>query len=110
MEKNFLAGPAAGHWKFSDVLATIDDQYTHTPTGFKNGDQYNNASQNQGSAKVLYYAQLNNLDKDETLSLFAEHYQNVLDNPGAVNHQNIRQFMLHGWEGVEFEGIVLLPK
>jgi hypothetical protein len=27
----------------------------------------------------------------------------VLENPNAYDHQNIRQFMEHGWGGVEFE-------
>jgi len=110
MVKNILTGIAAGELNFSAVLAFIDEQYTHTPTAFKNGDQYNNVSENQGSARVLYYAHLNNLSKEQTLSLFAEHYQNVLDNPGASNHQNIRQFMRNGWNGVTFEGVVLSPK
>lgn len=109
MIKRLLSELAAGHINFAGVLANIDEEYTHVPTAFKNGDQYNSASENQGSARVLFYARLNNLSKEETLSLFAEHYQNVLDNPGSNNHQNIRQFMHNGWETVEFEGTVLLP-
>lgn len=110
MVKKLLSELAANRINFAAVLANIDDQYTHVPTAFKNGDQNNSSTENQGSARVLFYAQLNNLGKDETLSLFAEHYQNVLDNPTANNHQNIRQFMLSGWDGVIFEGTVLMPK
>lgn len=110
MVKKLLSALAAGEINFAAVLANIDDQYTHVPTAFKNGDQTNSSTENQGSARALFYARLNNLSKEETLRLFAEHYQNVLDNPTANNHQNIRQFMLSGWEGVLFEGTVLLPK
>lgn len=107
---NILEQLEAGNLNFSGVLALIDEQYIHTATAFKNGDQYNGESENQGSARVLYYAYINKLDKTNTLRLFAEHYQNVLDNPNATNHQNIRQFMVKGWDAVEFEGTVLSPK
>lgn len=110
MVTKVLAALNAGQTDFAGVLAHIDEHYTHTPTAFKNGAQYNTVTENQGSARVLYFAKLNNLSKEDTLNLFAEHYKNVLDNPGATNHQNIRQFMQSGWEGVEFEGTVLLLK
>lgn len=110
MIKKILSELAADRTNFAGVLAYIEDQYTHVPTAFKNGDLYNSSSENQGSARVLFYASLNNLSKEETLTLFAEHYQNVLDNPGANNHQNIRQFIQSGWNGVTFEGAALLPK
>lgn len=99
-----------GEVKFADVIAFIDARYTHTGTAFKNGAQYNAADQNQGSAKVFSFAQINQLSKEETLSLFAEHYQSVLDTPDATDHQNIRQFMQNGWEGISFEGSALTVK
>ncbi|UIR57577.1 HopJ type III effector protein [Sphingobacterium sp. SRCM116780] len=95
---------------FSDVLNHIESQYDHTPTAFKNGDQSNLATENQGSAKVLAFAKLNNLDQDQTLSLFAEHYESVLNDPEGNNHQNIRQFMANGWNSVSFDGDVLTKK
>lgn len=110
MVKEVLAELAAGKIKFADVLTVINEQYTHAPVAFKNGVQYNNATENQGSARVLYFAYLHKLSKEETLSLFAEHYQDVLNSPDAINHQNIRQFIKHGWSGVEFEGTALSPK
>ena len=88
---------------FSQVLAFIETYYQYQPAAFKNGDVYNEATQNQGSAKVFSFAHLNNLSNEDTLYLFAEHYQSVLANPDAVDHQNIRQFMIHGWEGISFE-------
>ena len=96
--------------QFSEVIAFIETYYQHQPTAFKNGEAYNEASQNQGSAKVFSFAKLNNLNKEETLSLFAEHYQAVLSNLEGTDHQNIRQFMIHGWDGIEFEGEALKLK
>ncbi len=82
----------------------------HTPTAFKNGAQANVATENQGSAKVFSFAQINSLNQEQTLSLFAEHYASVLATPEATDHQNIRQFMLHGWDGIAFEGTALIAK
>lgn len=95
---------------FKEVIEFIETYYLHQPTAFKNGEAYNEATQNQGSAKVFGFAQLNNLDKENTLYLFAEHYQAVLNTPDATDHQNIRQFMANGWPGVVFEGQVLTVK
>jgi hypothetical protein len=95
---------------FNQVIDFINAQYQHQPTAFKNGDAYNEESQNQGSARVFAFAQLNNLSKEDTLSLFAEHYRAVLDTPDGTDHQNIRQFMQHGWPGIEFKGQALLAK
>lgn len=104
---NFLEQHKEEGFSFATVLAYIESKHQVHPTAFQNGDIYNEATQNQGSAKVLYYAKLQDLSKEDTLSLFAEHYQNVLENPLADNHQNIRQFMTNGWEGVKFEGEAL---
>ena len=93
--------------KFADVLAFIESRYTHIPTAFKNGETYNEATKNQGSAKVFTFAQLNRLTASDTLLLFAEHYQDVLNTPEATDHQNIRQFMVNGWAGILFEGVAL---
>jgi hypothetical protein len=95
---------------FKEVIGFIETFYEHQPTAFKNGQVYNEATQNQGSAKIFSFAQLNKLDKADTLSLFAEHYQSVLKNPDGTDHQNIRQFMIHGWAGVTFEGVALRAK
>jgi hypothetical protein len=102
-----LAGLKANTISFSLVITFIETYYTHQPTAFKNGGTYNEATQNQGSAKVFAFAQINNLNEENTLMLFAEHYQAVLSQPDATDHQNIRQFMSHGWEGIQFEGTAL---
>ncbi len=95
---------------FNKVIEFIETIYQHQPTAFKNGGVYNEATQNQGSAKVFAFAQMNNLSAEDTLYLFAEHYQSVLDNPDGIDHQNIRQFMVHGWAGVVFDREALLLK
>lgn len=96
--------------QFQEVLAHIADQYIYSASAFQNGALKNSKEENQGSAKVFYFAKLNNLSQEETLGLFAEHYQNVLDNPAGEGHQNIRQFMSNGWDGVSFEEEVLVEK
>lgn len=110
MAQELLAQLAVGEAKFADVIAFIDARYQHTPTAFKNGQQANGATENQGSAKVFSFAKLNGLDQAQTLSLFAEHYAAVLSTPEAIDHQNIRQFMLNGWDGIQFEGEALAAK
>lgn len=95
---------------FKDVITFIELHYQHAPTAFRNGAVYNEATQNQGSAKVFTFAKMHQLNEADTLALFAEHYQAVLQNPEGSDHQNIRQFMLHGWSGVVLEGQALLAK
>lgn len=95
---------------FNQVIDFINARYQHQPTAFKNGDTYNEESQNQGSARVFAFAQLNNLSKEDTLCLFAEHYRAVLDSPEGTDHQNIRQFMQYGWPGIAFNGQALLAR
>ena len=107
MVQTLLAQLQAGTAKFADVIIFIEARYHHTPTAFSNGQQHNAATENQGSAKVFSFAQLNNLDQAQTLSLFAEHYAAVLATPEATDHQNIRQFMQHGWNGIQFEASAL---
>ena len=110
MTQNLLAQLKDGTAKFADVLAFIEAHYQHTPTAFKNGAQSNAATENQGSAKVFSFAKLQGLNQADTLSLFAEHYAAVLKTPDATDHQNIRQFMQHGWDGVTFDGTALSAK
>ena len=110
MAQDLLTQLQTGEAKFTDVIAYIEARYQHSPTAFKNGQQANAATENQGSAKVFSFAQLQGLDQAQTLSLFAEHYASVLATPDATDHQNIRQFMLNGWEGIEFDGTALTAK
>ena len=86
--------------QFSDVIALIDAHYDHIPTVFSNGTMINEATQNQGSAKVFSFARIHNLSEIETLQCFAEHFRDVEANPDGNNHQNIRQFIANGWAGI----------
>lgn len=96
--------------RFKDVLNYISQHYTYTPSSFINGDLHNTAEENQGSAKVLYFAFLHSLTEKQTLQLFAEHLDNVSTCPEGTNHPNIRQFIKTGWQAVLFENVVLRPK
>lgn len=96
---------------FSDVIEFIDEHYSFTPTAFKNGETYNEANQNNGSCKIFAFAQMENLNQDETLILFGDFYtKDVLGNPEGNDHQNIRNFMKFGWDGIEFENEALITK
>lgn len=96
---------------FSDVLSYIDNNYHFTPTGFQNGETYNAANQNNGSCKVFSFAKRQQLTKEQTLHLFGDYYRkDVLQNPEGTDHQNIRNFMKFGWDGIKFEGEALTEK
>mmetsp|Transcript_9679 Transcript_9679/g.18166 ORF Transcript_9679/g.18166 Transcript_9679/m.18166 type:complete len:209 (-) Transcript_9679:132-758(-) len=96
---------------FEDVIALIDEHYETGLIEFKNGDIVNGQGENEGSAKVLSYAALSNLDKETTLKLWGQYYREVLAKPDGTDHANIRNFMKYGWEGVPFEnGIALTRK
>lgn len=93
---------------FQDVIALIDANYTFTPTTFSNGNQRNKAGENNGSCKIFAFAKLNQLNKLQTLSCFGSYYfEDVLQNPAGIDHQNIRNFMKFGWEGIQFENDAL---
>ena len=51
---------------FADVIEMIDRNYETGLLEFKNGDILNKQGENEGSAKVLSYAALSNLDKETT--------------------------------------------
>lgn len=94
---------------FEDTMAIIDANYRFTPTAFRNGSVSNAAGENNGSCKILSFAQLNQLDADQTLACFGRYYRDdVLQHPDGSDHGNIRNFMANGWIGVEFEGTPLV--
>jgi hypothetical protein len=101
----------ASDLQFEDVIEIIDKHYETGLIEFKNGDIVNQPGENEGSAKILSYAALSNLDKDTTLKLWGQYYREVLADPEGTSHQNIRNFVKYGWEGVPFEnGIALTRK
>lgn len=93
---------------FKEVISYIDEHYDFILTKFKNGNTINEANENNGSCKVFSFAKLNDLSKEETLSLFGDFYRtDVLGSPDENDHQNIRNFMEFGWDGILFEGEAL---
>ncbi len=105
-----LASLAAGHADFDDTLALIERHFQYQATGFHNGPLYNAAGENAGSCRVFALGQYCNLSEADTLALFAQHYQQVLDDPAGDSHGNIRQFISTGWSGIEFDDRPLIPR
>ena len=96
---------------FQETIVLIEENYNFTPTAFQNGLQYNDVGENSGSCKLFAFAKLQHLSQEETLSCFgAFYYYEVLKNPEGTNHQNIRNFMKTGWNGIQFEGEALTLK
>jgi hypothetical protein len=95
--------------EFNDSIAFIDSFYHFTPTAFCNGNVENTAEQNHGSCKILSFGKIHQLGEQQTLRCFGGFYQSVINSPESDNHQNIRQFMLSGWDGVLFKGDALTP-
>lgn len=62
----------AAELKFEDVIKLIDDNYETGLIEFKNGDIVNKQGENEGSAKVLSYAALSEMDKETTLTVSIE--------------------------------------
>jgi len=96
---------------FEDTMNVIEQSYVFTETAFTNGDVINAAGQNNGSCKIFAFARLNELTEQQTLQCFGDYYRvDVLGNLDGDDHQNIRNFMVHGWPGVRFEGDALVVK
>lgn len=90
--------------QFSDTMAVIDNNYNFTPSAFKNGTIENAEGQNSGSCKLFAFAKDNELTKEETLACFGEYYfEDVLKDPNGDGHQNIRNFINTGFDGLHFE-------
>ena len=99
---------------FAEVIKTIETCYHYTPARFSNGKGsntiINEAGTNEGSCKIFAFARLNKLNEQQTLACFGKYYrEDVLGHPENDDHANIRNFMLHGWQGIEFEGEALRP-
>lgn len=95
---------------FQDTIALIEAHYQFTPTAFRNGELVNEAGQNSGSCKLFSFARLHQLSKEKTLQCFGDYYRrDVLEHPDAQDHQNIRNFIRFGWDGIEFSADALTP-
>ena len=96
---------------FNEVIKTIENNYIFTPSEFKNGETLNAENSNNGSCKIFAFGLLNELSEQATLNAFGDFYTvDVLQNPEGEDHQNIRNFMRFGWQGVNFEKPALTPK
>ncbi|MGP9801756.1 HopJ type III effector protein [Rheinheimera sp. NSM] len=95
---------------FEQSINLIDSLYLFTPVAFKNGDLYNSAGENNGSCKILAFGLLHQLSAPQTLHLFGDYYRAVLDTPKGTDHQNIRNFIRNGWDGVAFDTPALTAK
>ena len=97
--------------EFSDTMAVIETNYDFTETAFNNGQQSNAKGENSGSCKIFSFAKLNTLSEAQTLACFGSYYRDdVLANPEANDHQNIRQFIVNGWAGINFDCAALVSK
>lgn len=90
---------------FSETLQVVDSNFEFTPTAFTNGELQNEAGQNSGSCKLLAFAKMQGFTKEETLACFGDYYfEEVLKDVKGNGHQNIRNFIKTGFEGLSFEG------
>lgn len=95
---------------FTQTIALIDQHYDFSPVAFDNGELHNAANQNNGSCKIFAFGALHQLSEPQTLHLFGEHYQAVMDSPTGGDHQNIRNFLVTGWAGIRFSAPALQRK
>ena len=94
--------------EFEQVMQVIQDNYQYQPTSFTNGELVNESGTNEGSCKIFYFAQLNELSEKQTLACFGRYYRDdVLKNTNGSDHGNIRNFMQTGWQGIEFKSAAL---
>jgi hypothetical protein len=100
---------------FDETIAVITEHHHYHATEFSNGlnDQLlvNLAGTNEGSCQIFAFAKLQQFDQQQTLNLFGDYYRHdVLNNPDGAGHQNIRNFMQYGWDGICFSGVALTAK
>lgn len=107
----FQLRTVSGILEFEQTMLVISQFYDYTATNFTNGKLENEAGSNEGSCKIFYFAQLNELTELETLRLFGTYYRHdVLANPTGTDHGNIRNFMLSGWSGIKFDSPALVKR
>ena len=94
--------------ELEEVLGVIDAVYEYTPAAFTNGATQNEAGQNVGSCKLLGWALLRGLSREEVLRAFGQHYRDL--DPEGDSHPNIRAVMEHGLDKVVFASPPLTPR
>ena len=100
---------------FDETIAVITENYHYQATEFNNGLNenalINKAGTNEGSCKIFAFAKIHQIDQQQTLNLFGDYYRlDVLNDPQGTGHQNIRNFMKYGWEGIHFKNKALTTK
>ena len=100
---------------FNETIAIITEHYHYQPTEFSNGLNehalVNSAGTNEGSCKIFAFGLIHQLSEQQTLNLFGDYYRiDVLTDLNGLGHQNIRNFMADGWQGIGFEGVALTLK
>lgn len=94
---------------FQDTMAVLEANYHFNPTSFTNGALINGEGENSGSCKLFSFARLQKFNEEETLHCFGNYYLDVLNNTKGNNHQNIRNFIKTGWNGITFKKEALAP-
>ena len=94
----------------AETKQVIEDHYNFTPTAFTNGNIKNKAGENNGSCKLFTFAVHQKFTTAATLVCFSEHYKSVLEDTFGASHQNIRNFMQTGFQGLTFEQDALTLK
>lgn len=106
----FLAQLSEDNFQFETTLAFIEQYYNFTPSAFNNGGVKNAADQNQGSCKVFALAQLLDLNQQQALQCFGQHYRDVLATPDVDNHHNLRRVLKEGLANITFDTFPLEEK
>lgn len=96
---------------FQQTMDFIEANYAFSPVAFTVGEQENELGTNQGSAKIFSLGKALSLNEAEVLQCFGDFYRkDVLEHPDAQDHQNIRNFIKHGWAGVSIDDSALTSK
>lgn len=96
-------------FSFAQALSFIHQHYSYTPCLFSNNGIVNPAGENEGSCKILAFAVLENLSKQEALLAYGEHYRHVLATPAQTDHANIRALLKGELTQVIFQQPALVP-
>jgi len=96
---------------FNEVMQVISSHFSYEPSSFTNGEIINQAGTNEGSCKVFAFAKIHKLSEQATLNCFGHYYHcDVMQNPLADDHANIRSFIKNGWTGITIDNEVLVTK
>ncbi len=85
------------------------------PVAFRIGSYENEAGQSIGTLAVIVYADKERLTVGETLPMFGEYLDAVVENTGGQNNPNIRELMRHDRDAyvgsfIHFYGKPVVPK